>query len=87
MKPVLGQRVITLNPMRDESEEGCHEIIGTVIFTEEGNSCLVEFDEYMEGHSGRGKGKNDHCWWFSTWEFENDWLRPYEENIYKVDLL
>lgn len=27
------------------------------------SSVLVEFDNNIGGHSGNGKGKDDHCWW------------------------
>lgn len=25
--------------------------------------CLIEFDEYMDGHSGEGRGKYGFCYW------------------------
>ena len=28
------------------------------------SSVLVEFDNNIGGHSGGGKGKDNHCWWF-----------------------
>lgn len=28
------------------------------------SSVLVEFDNNIGGHSGNGKGKDNHCWWF-----------------------
>ena len=36
--------------------------IGKIIFIGLGQ-YLVEFDKWMGGHSGDGRGKNGHCWW------------------------
>ena len=24
---------------------------------------LIEFDDFINGHDGAGRGKNGHCWW------------------------
>lgn len=35
------------------------------VIRETGDSnVLVEFDNNIGGHSGNGKGKDNHCWWF-----------------------
>ncbi len=38
--------------------------LGVIREAETGASCvLVEFDNNIGGHSGGGKGKDNHCWW------------------------
>lgn len=38
--------------------------LGVIRETETGtSSVLVEFDNNIGGHSGGGKGKDNHCWW------------------------
>lgn len=40
------------------------------VIRETGDSnVLVEFDNNIGGHSGNGKGKDNHCWWF----IQNSW--------------
>ena len=36
---------------------------GTVIDTLPFNA-LIEFDDFINGHSGEKRGKRGHCWWF-----------------------
>lgn len=36
---------------------------GTIINVNYINNCaMVEFDEYIHGHTGGGRGKDGHCW-------------------------
>jgi len=42
--------------------------LGTII-KKLNNDCLIEFDDFMNGHSGDGKGKNGHCWWMFDGNF------------------
>lgn len=42
--------------------------LGKIIFINVEKSLLVEFKEYMGGHTGGGMGKNGHCWWCSAKE-------------------
>lgn len=48
-----------------------HNVPGTVIDVQcymSGFDCLVEFDEFVHGHTGLGwgtvEGKEGHCYWF-----------------------
>lgn len=40
--------------------------IGTIIFIDDDDAFLIEFDNFIGGHDGihsRIKGKKGHCWW------------------------
>ena len=39
------------------------EIIGIANTTS--GRVLIEFEDYIDGHSGDSKGKRGHCWWFN----------------------
>jgi len=61
----IGTRVIGIGTYEGEDIQGLH---GTIVFlptslgTEE--TYCVEFDEELvDGHTGRGNGRDRHCWW------------------------
>ena len=57
----IGDRVKCL-----KAYDGNHYIIGQegTVILKEGRYIVVEFDEEVEGHDGRGEGEDLHCWEF-----------------------
>lgn len=52
------------------------------VIRETGDSnVLVEFDNNIGGHSGNGKGKDNHCWWFMN---SSEYLELVDNNRVKV---
>lgn len=56
---------------RDTGNCNVFNKVGTVIMLG-AKDCLVEFDEYICGHDGCGKGKDGYCWW--CWDTELEQL-------------
>lgn len=53
------------------------------VIRETGDSnVLVEFDNNIGGHSGNGKGKDNHCWWFILNEMVIDDREEFKERYY-----
>lgn len=46
-----------------------------IIISDRPNLFLIEFDNYMNGHTGEGDGKDGHCW------FVNKKYIKLEDNI------
>jgi hypothetical protein len=44
--------------------------IATIIYINNKNDMLIQFDKPMAGHDGNGKGKKGCCWWVSGQHLE-----------------
>lgn len=71
----IGQRIV----LRKEAETlvyACKRsyfkagMRGTIINASSFNT-LIEFDDFINGHDGSGRGKNGYCWWL----FKEDLIR------------
>lgn len=57
----VGDRVVML---KNDNREKLFDLEGTIIIKDPvDNQYCVEFDEYISGHDGAGRGKDGHCWW------------------------
>lgn len=60
----VGDRVRFIKKDYEVSSINIVNELGVIREAETGASCvLVEFDNNIGGHSGGGKGKDNHCWW------------------------
>ena len=68
----IGQRIVLTKEARlflyggisSGLKEGARGTIIDIIDTDS-FEVLIEFDDYIDGHNGSGRGKYGHCWWFN----------------------
>lgn len=61
----VGDRVRCIK--KDYESSGINIVNELGVIREAGDSSvLVEFDNNIGGHSGNGKGKDNHCWWITN---------------------
>ena len=70
MKYKIGDRIkITI----DIHTNGVMVMAGTkATLIEADTNALIEFDEWVHGHSGEGRGKQGHCWWVNPRHITRD---------------
>lgn len=57
---------------------------GAVLEVDGETDVLVEFDEYIDGHSGGGVGKAGHCWYVKVTNCEHVQQRGSKEDLLKM---